>query len=103
MKLLGVQHAEGSVGVLDVVHVLHSFLQTFNHSDAMLGHFGIRHDGLVPLGPWVHNEINKTHLSLINLPCQSEGPNHIRLDLPPDPSDGLSLSICPLNHGANRL
>uniref|UniRef100_A0A668SWS9 Uncharacterized protein n=1 Tax=Oreochromis aureus TaxID=47969 RepID=A0A668SWS9_OREAU len=54
------------VGLLDVVHVLHSIFQTTHHSPSVLGYFGVSHNGStggqvakdleVSLSPGIHNQ-----------------------------------------------
>uniref|UniRef100_A0A3Q3KU45 Hemoglobin subunit alpha-A-like n=2 Tax=Mastacembelus armatus TaxID=205130 RepID=A0A3Q3KU45_9TELE len=66
MELLRVHHAQTGVSILDVVHVLHGFIQPTHHRLAMLGHFRVSQDGdiggqvtkscEVSLSPWIHNQ-----------------------------------------------
>uniref|UniRef100_A0A8C6L535 Uncharacterized protein n=1 Tax=Nothobranchius furzeri TaxID=105023 RepID=A0A8C6L535_NOTFU len=94
MELLRVHHTQLGVGVLDVVHVLHSRLQSTHHCLSMVGHFGVSEDGggggEVSKGPKV---------SLTDwVPGQSLGSDLTHIDVRPQGGDGAALGICPLDH-----
>uniref|UniRef100_A0A665V9A6 Uncharacterized protein n=1 Tax=Echeneis naucrates TaxID=173247 RepID=A0A665V9A6_ECHNA len=66
MQLLGVQHTQLSVGLLDVVHVLHGPLQTAQHHLSVICHHWVGDDGCgvvevsksaeIPLSPGVDHQ-----------------------------------------------
>uniref|UniRef100_A0A3B1IH09 Uncharacterized protein n=1 Tax=Astyanax mexicanus TaxID=7994 RepID=A0A3B1IH09_ASTMX len=98
VQFLGVQNTELSVGRLDVVHVLHSSIQTVEDNCTVSGNLGVSHDGSgvvqvskiaeVPLGPGL-------------IPCQGIVSNGFVIHLGKDVLDGSALEIGPLNHGAD--
>uniref|UniRef100_A0A665V9B5 Uncharacterized protein n=1 Tax=Echeneis naucrates TaxID=173247 RepID=A0A665V9B5_ECHNA len=98
MQLLRVHHAQLGVGALDVVHVLHGIFQPTHHCLSMCGHFSVSHDGKVSLSPGVHNQ-KPEKIQKNTSPGQGLGSNFTHIYLPPQGTDGLALSICPLDHG----
>uniref|UniRef100_A0A3Q3GJ35 Uncharacterized protein n=1 Tax=Labrus bergylta TaxID=56723 RepID=A0A3Q3GJ35_9LABR len=66
VQLLGVQHAQICIGLLNVVHVLQSPVQTVQHRFAVICDFLVALDDLsvvevaegaeIPLSPWVDNQ-----------------------------------------------
>uniref|UniRef100_A0A3B5M6Z1 Uncharacterized protein n=1 Tax=Xiphophorus couchianus TaxID=32473 RepID=A0A3B5M6Z1_9TELE len=56
LQFLRVQHAQVFVCGLNVVHVLHSFLQTCHDDLSVSRHFGVSKAAKVPLSPGVDNQ-----------------------------------------------
>uniref|UniRef100_A0A4W5PV82 Uncharacterized protein n=1 Tax=Hucho hucho TaxID=62062 RepID=A0A4W5PV82_9TELE len=79
VQFLRVHHTQCSIGVFDVIQVLHSSVQSVHHGPSVLGHGGVTHDGSgcgqvaegaeVPLSPRRHDQKSKNKYN--RLPLQS--------------------------------
>uniref|UniRef100_A0A3Q3B5I8 Uncharacterized protein n=1 Tax=Kryptolebias marmoratus TaxID=37003 RepID=A0A3Q3B5I8_KRYMA len=94
MELLGVHNTQVGVGVLDVVHVLHSGFQSTHHGLSVVGHLSVSTNGgiggevsetsEVSLGPGIHNQ------NADGLPDQGLRSDLSHINLSPQAGDGTS-------------
>uniref|UniRef100_A0A4W4DVP8 Uncharacterized protein n=1 Tax=Electrophorus electricus TaxID=8005 RepID=A0A4W4DVP8_ELEEL len=99
VEFFRVDSAQRSVGTLDVVQVLHAFVQSTHDDFTVRRHFGVPHNGRgagyvtkgseVSLCPWVYNQKPETRESII---LKEE------LGMSPQVNDSTTLGFCQLNH-----
>uniref|UniRef100_A0A4W5K865 Uncharacterized protein n=1 Tax=Hucho hucho TaxID=62062 RepID=A0A4W5K865_9TELE len=89
VQCLRVHHTQCSIGVLDVIQVLHSSVQSVHHGLSVLGHGGVTHDG---------SGCGQVAEGAENVPGQGLWSDLIHADLSPQAYDGTALSICPVDH-----
>uniref|UniRef100_A0A8C6L565 Uncharacterized protein n=1 Tax=Nothobranchius furzeri TaxID=105023 RepID=A0A8C6L565_NOTFU len=88
MELLRVHHTQLGVGVLDVVQVLHSRLQSTHHGLSMVGHFGVSDNGRIG------GQVSKVGEVGLSLRVDDQHPGQEHIHFAPEGLDSVLVLGC---------